>query len=1032
MQPDEIDALLAGTLSAARVERIEAHLDACRDCRVLVGRLAQDSAYADATAGPVASSETLRSDVTADTVATGEGPRAAEGTAPSRPSIRPPRPIRIGRYVVERQLGAGGLGVVYLADDPELRRKVVIKLLRASASGPQDRARMLREAQAMAQVSHPNVVPIYDVGVHDDQVFLAMEFIDGADLATWLREPRGVRETLDAFLGAARGLAAAHRAGLVHRDFKPHNVMRARTGEVKVTDFGLARAGVEAPPEGAAAADAPAPSAPRPSATLLDSPLTHTGALVGTPAYMAPEQIRGEPVDARSDQFSFCVALYEALYGERPFRGATLTELFDSTLQGFDDRRLEALARRRRLPARVRQAIRRGLRADPAARFPSMDALIAELAPRTSRRAIGAAAAAGAALLAAGGYAVLDRPGRDPAALCSGGAAELAAVWSPGRRQAIEAAFAALDGTAPAGPRPAARAFAVVAGAVDGYAAAWRDGHRRACEATRVRGEQTVDVMELRMGCLRRRRGELDALLDVLARPDRELLASAAQIAASLTSPAACEQVEALAASRPPADPAKAAEIERLEGELAQARAQLAVLRLEPAAARLDAALARAERAGHKPLIAELELERGRTSLQGGRDPDAERQLHRAVEVAEEAGVDRVRALAFIHLIGLASGAGRHDEAERWARYAQATIERLGKDRALLAELDLKLAEAQRARGKSKDAEATLRRAIERLTALHGPQSREVGLALRDLAMALEEVNDHERAFEELRRSRDVLLAALGPDNPEAAVSTGLMGAVRYEQKRFEEALALGREELEAMLRYFGASHPFVAQSYQAQAMKLQGVGRNDEAIAMLKRATAIIAEHHGEGHMLHASMLGTLALLYANLQRNDEAYETFARALAIYTALYRTDAHSDVTTILNAMGTIRRRQGRHDDAAALLERARAALEKFQQPDGRLIADTLTRLGTVELQRGRPAEAIRLLEQALASREAAGATPSLTSWTRLELARALWDGKRDRARAVALAREAQAEAKADGDAQQLEDVEQWLAAHAPR
>jgi tetratricopeptide (TPR) repeat protein/predicted Ser/Thr protein kinase len=1022
VQPEEIDALLGGALSAAHAERIEAHLDACRDCRVLVGRLAQDSAFAARASEAIASSETLRSDVTADTLAEDAAP-------PSSPSIRAPRPLRIGRYLVERKLGAGGMGVVYLADDPELRRKVVIKLLRAAASGPQDRARLLREAQAMAQVSHPNVVPIYDVGVHDDQVFLAMEFIDGADLAAWLREPRGVRETVEVFAGAGRGLAAAHRAGLVHRDFKPHNVMLARTGEVKVTDFGLARADA-GEPDAAPAADAPG------SATLLDSPITHTGALVGTPAYMAPEQIRGEPVDARSDQFSFCVALYEALYGERPFRGTTLTELFDSTLEGFDERRLEALARRRRVPAHVRRVVRRGLRAEPAERFPSMDALLAELAPRASRRAIAAAAAAGAAVLAVTLYAALDRRGGDPAALCTGGAAELEAVWSPERRQAIEAAFAALDlealraGTGP-GARPGARSFAVVAGAVDAHAEAWRAGHRRACEATRVRGEQTEEVMELRMRCLRRRRAELDALLDVLARPDRELLSSPAQIASGLTSPAACDQVEALAAARPPADPGKRAEIERIEGVLAKGLAQLAVLRYEPAAAQLAEALAAAERTGHRPLIAEIQLQRGLAAVEEQGWADAEERLHRAVELAEQAGDDRVRALAFVHLVGVAANTGRYGEAERWTRYAQATIERLGGDRALLAPLDLRVAEAQRARGQAKQAEATYRRAIERLAAVHGAQSREVGLAHRDLAMALSEVNEHERAFAELARARDVLLAAFGPDNPEAAATTGLMGSVRYDQKRFDEALALGREEQGALLRYFGASHPLVAQSYQAQALRLQGIGRSDEAIAMMKRAVAIMAEHHGERHPLHASTLGSLALLYANLQRHDEAYDTWARGLEIYRALYGTDAHTDVTTLLNAMGTMRRRQGRHDEAAALYERARAALEKFQQPDGRLMADVLTRLGMVEVLRGRHAEAIRVLEQALAARVAAGAAPSLMSWTKLELARALWDGRRDRPRAVALARQARAEAKADHDAEQLEAVEQWLASHAP-
>ena len=208
------------------------------------------------------------------------------------------------------------------------------------------RQRLVREAQAMARVSHRNVLTVYDAGTVGDEVFIAMELIDGATLGQWLRqERRSWRVALDCFIDAGRGLRAAHAAGLVHRDFKPDNVLVARAGGVYVTDFGLARAANDRELVPAT-----------PDATVGSPRLTQTGAIVGTPAYMAPEHVRGGLVDARADQFSFCVALYEALWRERPFSGET------------SDERLRAVAagprapRRSEAPAWLFQTLARGLR----------------------------------------------------------------------------------------------------------------------------------------------------------------------------------------------------------------------------------------------------------------------------------------------------------------------------------------------------------------------------------------------------------------------------------------------------------------------------------------------------------------------------------------------------------------------------------------------------------------------------------------------------------------------------------------------
>jgi Tol biopolymer transport system component/tRNA A-37 threonylcarbamoyl transferase component Bud32 len=296
----------------------------------------------------------------------------------------------LGRYIVLNKLGGGGMGVVYAAYDPELDRKVAVKLLRAeTASHRKDsnaRERLLREAQAMARLSHPNVIPVYDVGTLGEQVFIAMELIDGRTLKDWLKEKqRGAREVLDVFIQAGKGLAAAHAAGLVHRDFKPDNVLIGCDGQVKVLDFGIARA-VEDLASGAPTLpqklEAQGPSTPR----VLEVQLTKTGMFLGTPAYMAPEQLLGKATDARTDQFSFCVALYEALYGERPFDGSGVDALTHQVTKG----EVKEPSKSSRVPSWVRQVLLRGLRPNPKERFPSMDALLRELgqSPPVARRRV--------------------------------------------------------------------------------------------------------------------------------------------------------------------------------------------------------------------------------------------------------------------------------------------------------------------------------------------------------------------------------------------------------------------------------------------------------------------------------------------------------------------------------------------------------------------------------------------------------------------------------------------------------------------
>ncbi len=331
------------------------------------------------------------------TVTATEGEAASAGAPPPT----------IGRYAVRGTLGSGAMGIVYRAHDPQLDREVAIKLLRRAtgdALSSAGRARLVREAQAMARLSHPNVVTVFDAGEHGADVFVAMELVPGRTLRAWLDEgAHPWREVVRLFRQAGEGLAAAHEAGLVHRDFKPANVLLSRAGDgtlrARVADFGLAL--VEGAGESAASG-----LLPEALASASDR-LTVTGAVLGTPAYMAPEQFAGQPADARADQFSFCVALYEALHGRRPFGGETLGEVMASVLTAV---RVPP-GRLRSVPRRIQRVVLRGLSVDPGARFRSMSELLVALDPAavTRRRALFGLGGTGLAALGAAA-AVLRRP----------------------------------------------------------------------------------------------------------------------------------------------------------------------------------------------------------------------------------------------------------------------------------------------------------------------------------------------------------------------------------------------------------------------------------------------------------------------------------------------------------------------------------------------------------------------------------------------------------------------------------------------
>jgi tetratricopeptide (TPR) repeat protein len=715
---------------------------------------------------------------------------ARRGVAPDEPRDTPyARGAAVGRYVLDEAIGAGATGVVWAAYDPELDRRVALKFLRGGphVSAADLRTRLSREAQAMAQLSHANVVVVHDVGTFDDQVYVAMELVDGATLGDWLAaRPRRWREVLEVFRAAGAGLAAAHAAGLVHRDFKPDNVLIGRDGRVRVTDFGLARAVGGVDEEGDAA-----PPSGGGSDRLLDARLTRSGALVGTPAYMAPEQIAGGRVDARSDLFSFCVALFEALYGVRPFTGANLQELAAAMRAG----RI-ATVTRRGVPRRVHRAVLRGLAADPAARWPAMEPLLHALAAgqHVTIPRVAAAGVAVAGLIAALAFARASR-----APLCTGAAAAWGDLWSAPARAAVEQRFAAIG-------RPSATAaFAAIDDALARYRDAFLHAHENACRDTRVYHTQSAEALDLRISCLEEAHHHAAALVRLYSDADGQIVDRAVATLDELTPLDDCADARALAAPDPaPRDPQRRRVLADLQARAAEASALAYARKSGRSLELVEPLIGEAQKLGWAPLVARLLLVRARDEQNLARHDAAVASLHRAAETALGARDDADAADAWNMLVWnrgvvLAFRA----EAEEWARYADAAIRRLGGD---------------------DEREGTR---------LFNLGSVLVGEARLDEARAL------------LVAARERMLKSRGPHYWRIASVDDTIGRIDYDAGRVGDALAIHHRASDLRVHTLGPDHPLVGASLAYEARDLTALGRVDEALPMLDRVLALM---HAEG----------------------------------------------------------------------------------------------------------------------------------------------------------------------------------------
>ena len=896
-----------------------------------------------------------------------------------------PDPVKLGRFVILERLGEGGMGIVYVAYDPELDRKVALKILQTGAArhSLQAQERLRREAQALAQLSHPNVVAMHDVGVIDGQVFMVMEFVVGRSLRQWLGdETRSWRSVLDVYLQAGRGLAAAHKRGLVHRDFKPDNVQVGNDGRIRVLDFGLARSPTEDgdpatwettldqpmhrhDPDDAAAListaslsrdrdrNGPSDGVPlqkhandpdelrdsgdlsdsgRQSSNKLATRLTVTGAILGTPAYMSPEQHIGGRLSPASDQFSFCASLYEGLYGQRPFAGERLSKLRENVRRG----RVRPVPRSTRTPNRLLPILLRGMRPIPSERYPSMDELLDDLSRDSARtrqmRLVGALIV----FLSILSVYALTRGSSESEPVCEGAAAELEEVWNDRRRAELRTAF---DAT---GHSYAARAWPRVETGLDGYGDQWVSMHRDACLAHQ-RGAQSGALLDARMACLARRKRAISSAATVLAEVDRTSLRSSVDVVRSLPSIDHCGHIESLLAAAPgPQEPEKARKVDELRVRLSRAKALEDAGRLAHARDLARALAVESETVGYRPLSAEVSLLQGRATMSFDR-AEALPALRRAAVLAVEAGAYEIAVEALARVIYAEGTTGSPDLALSQLYLAQAMVERVPEPTFVHALLLNNAGLVQMARGDREQARASWEKA---LALTRSASQLPVELAFVPSNLALVTSDPAERA--ELMENAVVQLTSdLGEEHPKT------LEMLRGQAYATTDPQAI-RARLDAACELYHRYHPVL---HQQQFECLYYLGFIESELGLAQSASEHLMRAAGEARNPREAWLRDLALGQGALHRGDAA-----------------------------------------GAIEALDRAIAALQGnltlwFQK---KRLADAELAKGMALLNAGDRASAVLLLEQAYARLLEVSAfnnnvdTPQRLNRTRLTLAEALW------------------------------------------
>jgi eukaryotic-like serine/threonine-protein kinase len=918
-------------------------------------------------------------------------PGAAE-TVPSRGPrhevIAIEQGTTLGRFVVVKELGRGGMGVVYEGYDPELDRKVALKVLRHDGHHERGdlQSRLHREAQAMARLVHPNVVTVLDVGLDTHgptpRLFVAMEYVAGTTLRGWIEaQPRSLAEIVRVFAEAGRGLAAAHRAGIVHRDFKPDNVLIDHDGHPRVTDFGLARAFGDA-----AAAHEPATATSHPR--FLSTELTEADAIVGTPSYMAPEQIDDRDVGPAADQFAWFVALHEALFGARPFPERSLEARIAAIRQGA----LTMSSSERPVPARLRAALRRGLAFEPAARFADMGAAVRAV-ERARRSRVAGVLLAGLPVAAAAVVLAASRP--DDASTrtaCPDPDAELHGVWDPAVEQQVRERFTAVL------PDSEAATTSVVQ-TLHERTAAWRAAMREVCEA-QVPGQPVAPEVAVRADCLRRRKLELAGFMEGLLGADAVALRGGYAALRELPAIDTCSRPSRyLTEEHVLVDPQQRSEIDEIRDDLVRARALGVVGRPVEERDTIRRAVARARVLDYPPVLAEALVDLGKVQARLAEAESAEEALREAIRLAVAHRHHDVAARALLATMRQRNDAGAHDEARRLADLALGHVEALGGNDELRRDVLLQAGYGERLAGDLERA----RSLWDEAATLSSEPVDELIDAL-NLAVLAADLGHWGAAEAAMRTGVDLAPQLYGPVHGATAMLHHNLAAALCGVGRPDDALAEYGRASDVYTALYGKAHPVLAEVDLAAAACLRDAGRIDHAGRRLDDARRSLAHR-------------------ASIPQRDDL-DADGLALEAHTApiadvLVRLDVLEDrigeheghdslaVAELQHGVGRALAARGQSKQAVVLLRTALRAHERRLGPHMPATAAVRAELGIASIEVD-PAEARAQLDRALADLQPEHGHPrvrieALRARARLREAAEPGDARRDRAAADAIA-----------------------------
>ncbi|MBV1862204.1 MAG: serine/threonine-protein kinase [Nannocystaceae bacterium] len=806
---------------------------------------------------------------------------------------RPEDPATLDRFQIRRRVGSGGMGVVYAAHDPKLGRKVALKLLKPERSSAKDEERLIDEAKALARLNHPNIVGIHEVGTVDGRVFIAMELIEGVPLSTWLTTRPTWQEVARVALQAGRGLMAAHKSGVVHRDFKPANVMLREDGRVVVLDFGLARMHDSVPTQA---------STSRGRSDSLNTEIT-ASSIAGTPAYMAPEQHLGRAASALSDQFAFCVSFYEALYGQRPFEAPTRLSL----LREIDNGRFRPLPKSRRVSARLRRTLMRGVRAAPADRWPSMEVLLAEIdsALRAPRRRGQLLLLSGAVALA-GSVALASMPNQ--AELCTQADIHFVGLWDAEVRNQLDTRYAGSI----AWPNLRAR--------IEAGTSKWKSRWQDTCKATHIHGSQSPILLDQRMACLDADRVALGAAVHLLKTGERALIQRAVRLDVFDRDGKRCETDDFTRRTPVPASGPERERYDEVRRVAAEQYAQAAIAGFpKRALAVLDELDVGPQT--HPDVVREVEHARAEAYRQLNQPKQAYAAWQRAARAADLAGddvsfVSAASILAFVD----AEDLHRMDAANVWLERARSRAEATELPHQQRFGLALRGAVVTRFRGEPEAAAMDLESLLETEgNQLSADDEGTLRHNLAELYAALRRLDD---AAEQYELAIALRSSSLGEDHRQVGQSRFLLGQLLIEQGQVERADV----ELQAAATIFAN----VEGGEKERIMVEGGLGvlaamRNDLPLAdrRLKSTIELAGTEWGPEALGIAVFLVNDARVLMMMGKLEEAAAQLQRGLDLETKALGPEDHR-LAGGLSLFAEIRLAQGRPVDAERLARRAAA------------------------------------------------------------------------------------------------------------